>query len=252
MPRRSRSISTEFVHSMSQGINKEYIFKTDKDKSIWLKTMCKYTKKYNIQLISYCTMENHVHILTYSKQPENISKLMKEVNGSYATYYNKDRNRVGYVFRNRFESRNIATKNQLYRCIKYIHMNPVKANIVNNEGDYKFSSYNDFINKTGIINTDILKLIFNSENNYLEKFYSIEDNPKDIKIEMEGDLENFINEFVQNNNINKEDIIENQFFMKKLFESLEKKWGDFDIKELSLMLGCDSKKIYREKSRYKL
>lgn len=76
---------------------------------------------------------------------------------------------------------------------------------------------NDFVNKTGIINKEILDLIFSSEDNYLEKFYSIEDNPKGIKIDVEDDLENFINEFVKNNSISKEDIIENKFFVKKLF-----------------------------------
>ena len=90
-------------------------------------------------------------------------------------------------------------------------------------------------------------LKFNSEDNYLEKFYSIEDNPKGIKIDVEDDLENFINEFVKNNNIDKEDIIENKFFIKKLFENLENKWGEFEIKELAQILGCEKKKLYRKK-----
>ncbi len=247
MPRNSRNILTDFTHIMCQGIDKEYIYEKNSEKLMYIKLIKKYSEKYNINLISYCIMGNHAHIISYSKDHSNISKFMKDVNCDYARFYNKTRNRVGYIFRDRFNSVNIETQNQLKRCIKYIHMNPVKAHIVEREEDYKFSSYNDFINKTGIVNKEILGLVFNSEDNYLEKFYSIEDNPKGIKIDVEDDLENFINEFVKNNNIDKEDIIENKFFIKKLFENLENKWGEFEIKELAQILGCEKKKLYRKK-----
>ncbi len=63
---------------------------------------------------------------------------MKEINSRYAMYYNRKKQRVGYVFRNRFESKIMSTELQVLRCMKYIHMNSVKAGIVEKEEQYKF------------------------------------------------------------------------------------------------------------------
>ena len=115
-------------------------------------------------------MDNHVHMLLYANDIKQISNFMKNINSIYAMYYNKKTDRVGYVFRNRFKSVPIMDRKQLYTCIKYIHMNPVKAGKVKEESDYRYSSYNDYLNKTGFIHEEILKFIFNSSNNYIEKF----------------------------------------------------------------------------------
>lgn len=101
-------------------------------------------------------------------------KVMQEINSRYARYYNNKKERVEYVFRNRFESKIIRTELQILRCIKYIHMNPVKAHIADSEGQYEFSSYNHYINKNQFINSKILNSIFNSKKDYLEKLINIQ------------------------------------------------------------------------------
>ena len=89
-------------------------------------------------------------------------------------YYNRKKERVGYVFRNRFKSQPILSKKQMYTCIKYIHMNPVKAGIVKEEKDYNYSSYNDYLYQTGFINQEVLNFVFQKNINYLKKFKSIQ------------------------------------------------------------------------------
>ena len=54
----------------------------------------------------------------------------------------KKYNRIGHVFRNRFESESITNEKQLYNCIKYIYDNPIKARITSRPGDYPYSNYN--------------------------------------------------------------------------------------------------------------
>ena len=99
MPRISRSlIGSAFIHNMVQGINKEYIFENEKYKEKYLNLIEKYSKKYGILMVAYCIMDNHAHLLTYSENIERISQFMKDINSEYAMYYNKIRNRVGYVF----------------------------------------------------------------------------------------------------------------------------------------------------------
>lgn len=174
MPRIARKYyETNFFHIIVQGINKEYIFNKDEYKKRYFQLLLKNKELYNIKLIAYCIMNNHSHILIYSERTQQMSNYMKAVNTSYATYYNKLESRVGFVFRNRYESEGIFIENYLLNCISYIHNNPVQANIVDNPKEYKYSSYNDYINKQGIVTDEILKLIFGTSNEYIEEYIKI-------------------------------------------------------------------------------
>lgn len=163
MPRIARKyFNGNIFHVMVQGINKEKIFESEY-----------YKKKYreilkhninNIQIIAYCLMDNHAHILVYTEDIKYLSKFMQKVNTKYAVDYNKLNNRVGYVFRNRFNIQEITDEKHLKNCIVYIHKNPLKAGIVKHEKEYKFSSYNEYIKESDIISKDIIKLIFGVEN----------------------------------------------------------------------------------------
>lgn len=152
-----------FYHIMVQGINKEYIFKKNENKEKYLSLLNKISLKKEIKIIAYCIMGNHAHILVYTTEINNLSKFMASVNTSYAKYYNCVMNRCGYVYRDRYRCENIMTQNHLDNCIRYIHNNPVEANICDSPSDYIYSSYNLYNNKK--IKDDIIELIsWNSEN----------------------------------------------------------------------------------------
>ncbi len=100
--------------------------------------------------------------LIYSGNAQDISLLFQRLNGAFSNYYNKMKDRVGYVFRDRFLSQEIYDNTQLVNCIKYIHNNPVKANMVNMAKEYLFSSYKEFENRTSnIIDFNIISPILN-------------------------------------------------------------------------------------------
>lgn len=245
MPRKSRKLLGEILcHHMVQGINREYIFGTEYNKNKYLQFLRKYYKKFEIEIIAYCIMDNHVHMILYSKDIQNISKFMHRVNSSYAKYYNEKNDRVGYVFRDRFMSIPIITREQLYLCIKYIHMNPVKAGIVKKEKDYKFSSYNDYLQKTGFIHQQILDFIFNSSNNYIQKFKSIE--YKDISIKKDKiNLNNILEEFLSVEKITFQQIRRNKEQTIKFISYLNLYEGRFSKKELSDVLQIGRTTLYR-------
>ncbi len=243
MPRTSRQLLGETLcHHIVQGINKENIFQTKDDKKKYLFLLNKYFKEFKIDIIAYCIMNNHVHMLLYSDKIQNISNFMRQVNSIYAMYYNKDRNRVGYVYRNRFKSVPIKTRTQLYTCIKYIHMNPVKAGIVKKESDYIYSSYNDYLKKTGFIHERILKFIFDSSNNYIEKFQSIE--YKDLKLrQQETDLGSILNDFLLKERIDFQDINKND--TKKFICYLIANEYKFSKKGIAEILKISRATLYR-------
>lgn len=142
MPRYPRNyIKTNFFHVMSQGIDKSYIFKCPEDAEYYIFLMNKLKGEININIIAYCVMSNHVHILIRTRDVKNLSKFMQRLNTSYGTYFNKKNNRVGFVFRNRFKSEGIYNEKHLYNCIDYIYNNPVKAGMCAKPEQYPFSNY---------------------------------------------------------------------------------------------------------------
>ena len=142
MPRFPRKhIKTSFFHVITQGINKSYIFDKSEDIKYYIKLIYKLSKEHEIEIIAYCIMNNHAHMLIKTKKSDELSKYMQRLNCTYARYYNKKYDRVGYVFRDRYKSEGIYDEQHLDNCIKYIYDNPVKAGICSKAKDYPYSNY---------------------------------------------------------------------------------------------------------------
>jgi REP element-mobilizing transposase RayT len=85
-------------------------------------------------------MDNHVHLLI-NEGDDEIGKIMKRINISYSYYFNKKYGRIGHLFQDRFKSEGIDSDAYLLSVVRYIHNNPVKAGLVKNIEEYKWSSY---------------------------------------------------------------------------------------------------------------
>lgn len=228
MPRVSRtSINSKYIHVITQGIKKEYIFKNDKYKQEYIKLLNNMLNEYeNTKILAYCIMDNHAHLLIYTDKIEELSKIMSRVNTSYGIFYNKHRMRVGYVFRNRYYTQEIADKKHLFNTLAYIHKNPVKAGMVENEIQYKFSSYKNYIQKN--VNIEDIKLIFDTEN-YLKQFKFIHknfssENIIDVKEEQEKSdlkMKKIIIKFCSENNLELEYIKKNNYLLLLLINEIK-------------------------------
>lgn len=124
-------------------------------------------------------------------------------------------------------------------------MNPVKANISDNEGDYKFSSYNEYLNQNGFINSKILDIVFNSRQEYLEKFNNIKYqaiNHEKEKVNLEEELKKFVNQKnLKYNQIQKEGLLIKQFISYLIANEYE-----FTKKELASVLNISRANLYRK------
>ena len=136
---RNNMKNSSFFHIMVQGINKEFVFETRKNKERYLRLI--YANNENVEIMAYCLMDNHAHILVKPNEIQDLQNWMRRVNTSYAIYYNRINERVGYVFRERYKSQVIKNEKHLCSAMEYIHNNPVKARICNRKEDYEFSSY---------------------------------------------------------------------------------------------------------------
>lgn len=198
MPRIARKdLNTPFIHVMVQGINKEYIFESKADIELYLSVINKNIENYNLTIMAYCMMNNHAHFLMYVEDIKELGEFMKICNLQYAHIYNKEKKRVGTLFRNRYRTEPIYNTKYLINCIKYIHNNPVKANMVNRCEDYKYSSYNDYKDNIGVTQSKIVKEMFGERCNYLKMFNeAIEMRQMDISEEDE-EIDNYISEGIR-------------------------------------------------------
>lgn len=214
---------------MAQGINKEYIFKTRKYIETYLRILKKYNIEYEITIIAYCVMNNHVHLLVYAEKIEELGKFMHKVNLVYSQFYNKENNRCGIVFRNRYKAEPINNTTYLINCIQYIHMNPVKAKIVKRCADYPFSSYNEFITKGEITQNKIMIDIFGKNCNYKELFdnrqrFIFIDVDKSTQNEIREVMDCAINRFTEINSIKIQDVLSNRLLLIRIIKFLKNEY----------------------------
>ena len=161
--------ASNYFHVMVKGIGFENIFNEKRYKEKYIKTLISTSNSNNARVLAYCIMNNHAHILFYVDDISDLSKIMSSLNTKYAIYYNKTNDRNGYVFRDRYRCENIYTQNYLENCIRYIHKNPVKANMCSREDEYEYSTYNQYANKNGIIDDEVIELAFISVENYMQR-----------------------------------------------------------------------------------
>ncbi len=156
MPRQGRSKSkTGIYHVMVRGINRQNIFEDDEDRQKYLAILQKTKEISQCEFYGYCLMRNHVHMLVREGK-EGISQIMKRVGVSYAYWYNEKYERRGHLFQDRYRSESIENDSHFLSVLRYIHQNPLKAELVNSIDEYPWSSYKTYIagNTPGLVNTD--------------------------------------------------------------------------------------------------
>ena len=174
MPRCAREkIGNGIYHICTRGNNKQDIFLDDKDREEYLNRLKHYKEKYKMHIYAYCLMTNHVHILVYDND-QDISKFMQGLNLSYAIYFNRRHGRIGHLFQERFTSVLVKSNAQLLYTSRYIHLNPVKANMVEEVSMHKWSSYHAYFEGTDdldIVKLDFLFSIISSDREESRKSY---------------------------------------------------------------------------------
>ena len=208
MAKKIRNLANaSFFHVLVQGINKEFIFDSYDDMKKYKKLLFPTKDEYDLKIVAYCIMHNHAHILINTDSVSNLSAFMHKINTKFALYYNSKYERVGYVFRSRFKSEEIYTKEYLYNCINYIHKNPVKAGLCKNEEDYLFSSYKEFQKKK-----KLFEVLPNCEKVFI-----------DTLSDMDDMYEELIKKYFENYFLTEGDLLKNKEKLKELVDILNAK-----------------------------
>ncbi len=129
---------------MSRGRRGDAIFADNIDRQNFIRLLKEAADLWNVRVSGFCLMDNHYHILAQTPQG-NLSRFMRHLNGVYTQRYNRLHDYDGQLFRGRYKSILVAADSHLLELIRYIHLNPVRAQIVNSPDQYLWSSHQRYL-----------------------------------------------------------------------------------------------------------
>ncbi|MCF8068312.1 MAG: transposase [Desulfobacterales bacterium] len=132
-----------YYHITSRGNERKNIFKSNRDREKFLEYLESAVLRYNAIIHVYCLMDNHYHLLLETPSG-NLSQIMRHINGAYTTYFNTKRKRAGHLFQGRYKSILVDIDEYAKELSRYIHLNPVRAGVVEKPEQYEWSSYKSF------------------------------------------------------------------------------------------------------------
>ena len=160
-------------HITSRGNERKAIFKSDRDREKFLAYLESATKRYQAVIHVFCLMDNHYHLLLETPQG-NLPQIMRHINGAYTTYFNVKRKRSGHLFQGRYKAILVDMDTYAKELSRYIHLNPVRAKMVERPEAYNWSSYSFYIGKSKApewLNRDFILGYFSSNTPEAQKEY---------------------------------------------------------------------------------
>jgi len=161
-----------FYHVLARGNNKQEIFKDKQDYQAYIDRLKKYHKRYKFILYVYILMANHVHLLVETGMIP-LSKIMQGIQQSYTAYFHKKYDSVGHVFQGRYKSILCQRDNYLLELVRYIHLNPVRAGLMDTPEDFPWSSHQVYIGRLhqAFIEKDFILNMFSEDEFIGETLY---------------------------------------------------------------------------------
>lgn len=102
------------------------------------------SKECHVEIISYCLMPTHFHLLLKQNTDNGITKFMSKILNSYTRYFNTKHHRKGPLWEGHFKNVLVKSDEQLLHLTRYIHLNPSSADIVDNPFDWDYSSLAEY------------------------------------------------------------------------------------------------------------
>src|SRR4030042_1088894 len=149
------------------------IFEDDEDIECLLSILEDVVKRFNWVIHAYCLMDNHYHLLIETGDGI-LSKAMRHLNGVYTQCFNRKHDHVGHIFQGRFKSILVNRESHLLELCRYIVLNPLRAGMIRQIDQYKWSSYRataGLEEKPGFLTVDWILLQFDMRKAEAEEAY---------------------------------------------------------------------------------
>ena len=140
MPRMARAIAVGSAHHITQrGNNRQDVFMVDDDREVYLQILAEQAGKYGLEVLGYCLMTNHVHVIAIPHAEDSLAKGIGRTHFRYSQYINRFHKRSGHLWQGRFYSCALDGRH-LFVAMKYIELNPVRAKLCRRAWRYEWSS----------------------------------------------------------------------------------------------------------------
>jgi len=128
------------LHVTSRGNERKAVFKSKRDREKFLEYLETATLRYDAVVHVYCLMDNRYHLLLETPSG-NLPQIMRHINGAHTTYFNVKRGRSGHLFQGRYKAILVDADEYAKELSRYIHLNPVRAKMVERTEGYQWSRY---------------------------------------------------------------------------------------------------------------
>lgn len=193
MPRTARIAPKEFVyHVLTRGNNKQAIFKDENDYLKYIEILKKYKEKYLFKLYHYVLMTNHVHlVIEPSQEGGELYQIMKGINLSYAQHFKNKYKYTGHFWQDRFKSIIVSKDEYLLTCGSYVELNPVRARMVKEPKEYRWSSYgaNAYGKKNDLVDGHVIYGTLFSDKNIRKEYRKFVQDMLRKKEAMRGEMD---------------------------------------------------------------
>jgi putative transposase len=129
------------LHVRQRGNNRCPIFADDSDCRVFLAILRQASRRYGAVVHGYALMRTHTHLLVTPRDELSLPKTMQQLGVRYVLYFNRKYARVGTLWTGRYLAKLVPDDCYWLTCLRYIEQNPVRAGIVEQPGDYLWSSY---------------------------------------------------------------------------------------------------------------
>ena len=134
-------------HVIARGNNRQRVFRNPQDYRAYVRRLETYRGRYAMTLYAYVLMPNHIHLLLETG-PVPLSKFMQGLQQSYTVYFNRQHRHVGHLFQGRYRAILCDRESYLLELIRYLHLNPVRAELVRHPEMYPWSSHHAYLGKS--------------------------------------------------------------------------------------------------------
>jgi putative transposase len=135
----------QVYHLYNRGVNRQPIFFCDENWGYLIRELRCYFLPELADILAYCLMPTHYHLLVLSKTDELSKQVMQRFGTSYTKAINRQQERVGPLFQGPFRAAWVDDDRYLVHLSRYIHTNPVAAGLVARPEEWTFSSYRDYV-----------------------------------------------------------------------------------------------------------
>jgi len=140
MPRMARLVMPGLPHHVTQrGNRRGQVFFSSEDRQRYMGLFQHYRLRYDLEVLAYCLMDNHVHWVVVPKQECALADTLRDAHASYAVDVNQATRTCGHFFQGRFFSCPLDGEH-LWAAVRYFERNPVRTRVVARAEDYAWSS----------------------------------------------------------------------------------------------------------------